>query len=34
MQIVPIAGGIAGFVVLHALDGRDRRRDRANRKVV
>lgn len=34
MQIVPIVGGIAGFVVLHALDGRDRRRERANRKVV
>ena len=33
MQIVPIAGGIAGFVVLHALDGRDRRRERASRKV-
>jgi ABC-type iron transport system FetAB permease component len=33
LQIVPIAGMIAGFVVLHALDCRDRRRERANQKV-
>jgi hypothetical protein len=34
IQIVTVVGATAGFVVLHALDGRDRRRERAGRKAV
>jgi len=32
IQIVTVVGASAGFIVLHALDGRDRRRAQANRK--
>lgn len=32
IQIVTVVAVTAGFVVLHALDGRDRRRAQANRK--
>jgi len=32
IQIVTVVAATAGFVVLHALDDRDRRRAQANRK--
>lgn len=32
IQIVTVIGIAAGFIVLHALDGRDRRRERAKQK--
>lgn len=32
VQIVAFIGIAAGFIVLHALDGRDRRRERAKQK--
>lgn len=32
IQIVTVIGAAAGFIVLHALDGRDRRRERAKQK--
>jgi hypothetical protein len=30
IQIVTVVAATAGFIVLHALDGRDRRRTQAN----
>ena len=33
IQIVTVVAVASGFIVLHALDGRDRRRKRASRKV-
>ncbi len=32
VRIVTVVGIAAGFIVLHALDGRDRRRERAKQK--
>ncbi len=32
IQVVTVIAAAAGFIVLHALDGRDRRRAQANRK--
>jgi hypothetical protein len=33
IQIVTVVATAAGFLVLHTLDGRDRRREQASRKV-
>jgi hypothetical protein len=33
VQVVTVVAVAVGFVVLHALDGRDRRHEQANRKV-
>jgi len=32
IQVVTVVAVASGFIVLHALDGRDRRRKQANRK--
>jgi hypothetical protein len=33
IQVVTVVAVASGFIVLHALDGRDRRRKQASRKV-